>query len=1413
MRKLLLSLVTGFSILISHGQVTDAEATAARQLVAKNSAAIGLTTDDLNNIIVANTYKVPGRDDLRMVYLQQSYKGIPVFNEMQVISFRHDQLASLAGSRVSRMPDKVNVPEGIPALTSLDAVTRSLRDAGLEALEPIVPVSITGEGRKFEFGSLGVALENITAELMWLPTGETKKEVRLIWQVFLAPNNSSAYWLIRVDAMNGQILEKQNLTITCNWDPKGHSPEEHMEKHQAPAGTHLVNDRVAADNNRQFLVNSANYRVIPFPYESPSHLGAPSAVAVNPWQMAPGNATSLGWHNDGVNDHDSTRGNNVWAAEDRSATNAVINRAAVSLTALPDLNFDYNPDYTVAPTSTNPPNQQFAITNLFYWNNIMHDLSYVYGFDEASGNFQNNNQGRGGNGNDYVIADAQDGGSANNANFATPVDGSRPRMQMYLWTSPNPDRDGDLDNGIVAHEYTHGISNRLTGGPGNSSCLGNAEHGGEGWSDYLSLMVTTNWATATTGDGATPRGIGTYAANQPPTGSGIRNFRYSTNLAVNPLVYSANLPTSTHNRGEYWCAALWEMTWEIIQVAGINPNLYNPTAGGGNAIALKLVIEGMRLQPCSPGFIDARNAILKADTLFYGAQYSCAIWKAFAKRGMGKNASQGSSASVTDQVPSFIADNSIFSITQSAPTVQEGQNVTYTNKVTAGVCSPLVNAYITDTLPTHVTWVSGGNYNAANRTVTFGPINLSQGQTQNFSFTVSVNNGSYFTPVEPLNETVPNASIPATWTATSTSAASWTASSTQSHTPPNAFFGPDPSILTDHRLATTGSFTLQAGPSAYSTLSFWHMFNTEDGWDGGVVEISTNGGTSWIDLGPKMIQNRYNGSLGGGSGNILAGRQAFTGMQNSFMKTVADLSAYSGQAIMIRFRFTTDDNTAPAGGGWYVDDVVINSEPVVHIKSQLFNSSNVLLVVTDTITRILPNTSCTPVTVSAQPNPVTTCAGNAATYEVTVAGTTPISYQWQVNTGSGWVNISNAAPYSGTTVATLSVSAVTTGMNGYQYRCLLSNTCSNIITNAAGLTVEAVANVQTQPAGTEVCTGAPATFTVSATGATGYQWQVDNGSGFANISDGPDYSGTTTATLSVASAGAAMNGYQYRVVMTSCGPGLNSASATLTVSAPATVTSEPVSLNLCEGSAAQFSVTVAGSITGYQWQVSTDGGATFTNLAGQTQANLTFNSIATTQDGYQYRCAIAGVCETVYSQAATLGINPVPVFNTGILPPMMCVSDTAARLTATGDPGTWSGNGVQGSYFHPSQAGIGSAALLYTATNSYGCTASQSAIILVNECPERHVSLDRDNAILIYPNPNNGMFSIRIKTDLYSKLGLRVYASDGRLVATQVLTGLAYDRIVPIDLSRLSGGVYQLFLYNDEGTQLVRNSYGLVIVR
>src|SRR5690625_7019349 len=104
-------------------------------------------------------------------------------------------------------------------------------------------------------------------------------------------------------------------------------------------------------------------------------------------------------------------------------------------------------------------------------------------------------------------------------------------------------KDGSFDNGIIAHEYGHGISIRLTGGPETSSCLNNSEQMGEGWSDYFALMMTMYRGD----EGTTGRGIGTYAVNQPTTGIGIRPTRYSNDMSISTSTYNRIKSVSIHH--------------------------------------------------------------------------------------------------------------------------------------------------------------------------------------------------------------------------------------------------------------------------------------------------------------------------------------------------------------------------------------------------------------------------------------------------------------------------------------------------------------------------------------------------------------------------------------------------------------------------------------------------------------------------------------------------------------------------------------------------------------------------------------------------------------------------------------------------------------------------------------------------
>jgi hypothetical protein len=152
----------------------------------------------------------------------------------------------------------------------------------------------------------------------------------------------------------------------------------------------------------------------------------PQTVTAGP---GAGNVQSpSGWLTTAAQTTVNIKGNNVNAYLDTNADN----RADTGGTAVTGGNFTAAAALTQAPSTT--ANRAVAVQNLFYLNNVVHDRLYRHGFDELNGNFQINNFGKGGLANDAVLAEAQDGSGTDNANFATPVDGQAPRMQMYVWT-------------------------------------------------------------------------------------------------------------------------------------------------------------------------------------------------------------------------------------------------------------------------------------------------------------------------------------------------------------------------------------------------------------------------------------------------------------------------------------------------------------------------------------------------------------------------------------------------------------------------------------------------------------------------------------------------------------------------------------------------------------------------------------------------------------------------------------------------------------------------------------------------------------------------------------------------------------------------------------------------------------------
>jgi Fungalysin metallopeptidase (M36)/Ig-like domain CHU_C associated/Secretion system C-terminal sorting domain len=1438
---LFFSFLTAFTALQAQNAKQKFDAVAAMKLVADNKAALQLTDEEISNSEVIYAYHNKFTD-CELVYLQQHFKGLPIYNVVQTLAFKNNVLVSKAGNRIKYLNKFHGSTSKLPSVAASEALVAAAISKKLFVNQtPKAIANTTTNPNKVTFSNLGIAKEDITAELMWIPVEGSKEFVKLAWQIYLVQKTSSDYWVINIDAQTNRVISEQNLTVYCNFDDKKDNcnilKHEHNNINKASAArstktqpsAFVQNLKKSLRLNSPRIVNGATYRVVAFPAESPIHASATSSVVSNPWNLSgAGNlATTNKWHSVGAIDYNYTRGNNVWAQEDRNGNNGTAPTQVTSITPGTDpLNFEFVPDYTVDPTQTAPvPNQQFNTVNLFYWNNIIHDLTYQYGFDEAARNFQAENFGRGGVAGDFVFADAQDGAGTNNANFSTPADGGNGRMQMFLWTAPNPDRDGDVDNGIIVHEYGHGISNRLTGT--GSGCLGSAEQMGEGWSDYYCLMYTQDWANSTLTTGFdVPRGIGTYAANQATTGPGIRTQRYSTNFAINNRSYATTISTSQHTRGEIWCATLWDMTWNIInQIGSINNNLFNANGVGGNSIALKLVTEGMKLQPCNPGFIDGRNAILQADQILYNGAYRCSILEAFRRRGMGIGASQGSAGSVTDQTPSFTnAGATIRLVHAGATSVAEGQNVTYINRVTTEACGATTGFIITDTLPTNVTYVSGGSYNAATRVVSF-PINQAAGSTVDYLFTVTINNGTYFAPVTILNETVP-ATIPASFTAVTTVPAGgnlFNVSTAAASSAPNAFFCSNDVISTDKRLETTNTIAIPAGASALTRLSFAHRYNTEADWDGGVVEASADNGGTWTDLGNSFLINKYNGALGAGAGNNLSGRSAFTGLQNTFITSVARLSNFNGQNIKLRFRFGSDDNTAGVAGspsGWFIDDILINSVAAVSMRGNVINATGVRTSFADTITLILPGVVTGP-SITASPTNVSTCAGTTATFTATALNATSLRWQVSTNGGGAWADVIPAA-----TTNTLVLTNVTLAMNNNQYRMVATSGLGSVNSNPATLTVTAA----TAP---PVVTNATVTYcqnatavALSATG-TGLLWYTQASGGTGNstaIVPSTATAGTTTyyvsqtnatcgesirvpitvtvnGTPAAPSTTAANVSYCQNTVSsvlsangsnllwyTQASGGVGDPAAplpatdvigtfnfyvsqtisgcegprtliTVNITAPPSITTQPQSVTVC-ATTATFSVTATGTALTYQWFVSTDGGTNFSAIPAATNATYTVTGLTSAQANNRYRVVVSsGNCAPAVSNSVTAKVGEKPV----------------VVLTA-----------APSANINPSINGILFTTVSPLGNYVYSWTLNNANISFAG------TSLNNNNGLL----NGFGAYQVRVTDTITGCFGL------SNLVTTSDIEAQRNDLFISPNPTR---GIVRVSFYNGTGTNQVRN--------
>ncbi|HLA63863.1 MAG TPA: extracellular metalloproteinase, partial [Rhodothermales bacterium] len=614
---------------------------AARRHVAARAQVLGATAADVADMAVTASHADP-RAGLTYVYLRQRIDGVEVAGSEVTVAVRSDGAVAHAAGTLIALLDRAG--RAAPTLSAESAVRAAAAQVGA-ALPPVLAAGAPrGADRLTAFDTPADALAPLTARLVYHAAGAAAPV--LAWEV--GPLETAGAephaWMVRVDAATGAERWRADLVA---FDPMPHPEGSATEE---PVS--LAPLRAQSKNDGPLAVRLPDqYRVFPPPAEGPNETA--SVLIANPADLL---ASPFGWHDtDGLAgaEFTITRGNNTHAYIDANADN--LPDAGLDVDGGATLSFDFPADLTQHPNTYRPA----AVTNLFYWSNIIHDILYQYGFTEAAGNFQVNNYGRGGVGNDDLRSEGQDGAGTNNANFSTPADGQRPRMQMFLYTLTTPFRDGDLSNMTLVHEYSHGLTNRLTGGPTVTGCLSNGEQMGEGWGDWLAAMLTM----VETDTRTTHRPYGVYPRGLDPAGPGLRLAALDTDFAFNNYTYARTRTmgtTSPHNIGFVWSTVLWEVAWEMIDAYGFHPDFYDADGTAGNQMMIRLMVQGLKLQPCSPGFVTGRDAILAADALLYpdpsnpgrGLHYA-SLWTGFARRGLGFSASQGSSAINTDNTEAF----------------------------------------------------------------------------------------------------------------------------------------------------------------------------------------------------------------------------------------------------------------------------------------------------------------------------------------------------------------------------------------------------------------------------------------------------------------------------------------------------------------------------------------------------------------------------------------------------------------------------------------------------------------------------------------------------------------------------------------------------------------------------------------
>ncbi len=317
-----------------------------------------------------------------------------------------------------------------------------------------------------------------------------------------------------------------------------------------------------------------------------------------------------------------------------------------------------------------------------------------------------------------------------------------------------------------------------------------------------------------------------------------------------------------------------------------------------------------------------------------------------------------------------------------------------------------------------------------------------------------------------------------------------------------------------------------------------------------------------------------------------------------------------------------------------------------------------------------------PVAITTQPLPQVILTGSNASFSVAATGS-GLSYQWEESTDGGttFLPVSNGGVYSGATSNNLVLTSVPDTMSTYQYQCVVSGAspCDPVTSNSVLLTVGNTA-ITSNPSNVNLCNSGTAVFSVTTSGiANSFQWYEDQGFGPVAISNGGNYSGATSNTLTITGNTTANNGWTYYVDVTGAIT-VSSTVATLNVATGAGISSQPVNATVCRVTGTTtFTVGTSGSVTGIQWQTSANPTGPWTNVGVGTSYSV--NVTGTTPVGVTYYKAVvsaAAPCLAIDSDVASLTVVQ-PTISVTPSSATYCSPGSPVSLTASGAVSyTWS---------------------------------------------------------------------------------------------------------------------------------------------